>query len=480
MFSLNLIAASPFSLVYNQVGVESYPDAYIPEMWANESIAILEENMVIGNLVHRDFEPIIASYGDVVNTRKPGEFVAKRKTTADNVSVQTPTATSVPVVLNQHLHCSFLVKDGDQSKSFKDLVLEYLHPGMLSIARAVDQITSAQVYQFLPYSAGQLNQLSPTNAEQFLVNTRTVQNVNKAYVQDRNLVLGVQSEGQLLQDKTFLQAYSVGDDGTALREASLGRKFGYDIFMAQNTPYVTTTTDTVTGAVNNGAGYPAGTKTFTVDGLSAAITAGTWFTLGADGSGLGGDFTPLQVSSTVGGATPTSIVAKQAILTAVKDNAVVTLYGSGTVNFGGGYAQGWLKEITYTGFTIDPQVGQGVSFNTSTTVYGIIAVDTVNKTIVLDRPLEESAGIANADTVNLLPAGSYNLAFHKNAISLVTRPLALPMQGTGARAGIANFNGLSMRVVMTYDGNKQGTLVTLDTLIGIKVLDQKLGAIMLG
>lgn len=28
-------------------------DAFIPEFWANESIAILEENMIMGNLVHR-------------------------------------------------------------------------------------------------------------------------------------------------------------------------------------------------------------------------------------------------------------------------------------------------------------------------------------------------------------------------------------------------------------------------------------------
>ena len=37
---------------------------------------------------------------------------------------------------------------------------------------------------------------------------------------------------------------------------------------------------------------------------------------------------------------------------------------------------------------------------------------------------------------------------------------------------------MCMRVVMTYDGNKQGTLVTLDTLLGVKVLDKKLGAVM--
>lgn len=28
----------------------------VPELWARESLKILEENMVVGNLVHKDFE----------------------------------------------------------------------------------------------------------------------------------------------------------------------------------------------------------------------------------------------------------------------------------------------------------------------------------------------------------------------------------------------------------------------------------------
>ena len=44
-------------------------DALIPELWARESIAVLEENMVMGQLVHRDFSMDVADYGDVVNTR---------------------------------------------------------------------------------------------------------------------------------------------------------------------------------------------------------------------------------------------------------------------------------------------------------------------------------------------------------------------------------------------------------------------------
>lgn len=461
------LAGVPFLSVF-----DDYPDAYIPELWANESIAILEENMVIASLIHRDFEPIIAAYGDTVNTRKPGEFLAKRKTTADSVTVQTPTTTNVAVILNQHFHTSFLIKDGDQSKSFKDLVVEYLQPAMLSVARAIDQVVSSQVYQFINNGAGHLGVLDGTNADTYLLDTRQKLNINKAYVMGRNLVLSTVAETALLKDKNFTQAYAVGDEGTALREASLGRKYGFDIFMAQNTPFVDSSAqDTVAGAINNALGYPAGTTSFTVDAFVAAIPAGSWIK-------ITGDDTPLRVSSTTGGSTPTVIVTTKASKTAVLNDAVVTVYKPGAVNLTAGYASGWAKEIVYDTSVFDPQVGQLVSFTATGEVYGIIEVDTTAKTILLDRPLESA--LANDDKLFLGPGGSYNFAFHKNAIALVTRPLALPMQGTGARAGIANYNNMSMRVVMTYDGNKQGTLVTLDTLLGVKVLDVNLGAVMFG
>lgn len=471
-----LINASVFQTVY-----DDYPDAFIPELWANESIAILEENMVMGNLVHRDFENVIQEYGDIVNTRKPGEFTAKRKTSADNVTVQANTATNVPVPLDQHLHTSFIIKDADQSKSFKDLVMEYLYPAMLSIARAVDQILCGQVYQFMGNAVGHLDMLTGDNAETAILNVRQKMNINKAYVQGRNLVVGPRTETAILSDSKFLQAYSVGDDGTALREASLGRKLGFDFFMAQNMPFIdVNAADAVAGAVNNSGGYAAGTKTFTVDGFSAAINAGSWIMIQKDPATATstGDYTPLQVASTVGGATPTSITTVQAIQAAVPDNAKVVVGPVGAVNNASGYAAGWAKPIIYDTFTKDPQVGQMVTFGTGTTNYSIIEVNSSDKTITLDRPI--AAALANDDKIMLGPAGSYNFAFHRNALALVCRPLALPMPGTGARAGTANYNGFSMRVVFTYDGNKQGTLCTVDCLCGVKPLDTALGAVLLG
>jgi hypothetical protein len=47
-------------------------------------------------------------------------------------------------------------------------------------------------------------------------------------------------------------------------------------------------------------------------------------------------------------------------------------------------------------------------------------------------------------------------------------------------SGTANFNGLSIRVTITYHGVSQGHLVTVDMLGGVAKLEDKLGAVMMG
>jgi hypothetical protein len=73
------------------------------------------------------------------------------------------------------------------------------------------------------------------------------------------------------------------------------------------------------------------------------------------------------------------------------------------------------------------------------------------------------------------PPGNFSLCLHPNAIAFVNRPLAAPLAGAGALSYVANYNGLSIRVVITYDGKAQGHRVTVDMLAGVKVLDTSLG-----
>lgn len=463
---LNFIAA-PAMAVYFDNSI----DALIPEIWAQESLAILEENMIAGQMVYRDFENEIASYGDVVNTRKPSEFKAERKTNADSVTVQDVISTNIAVTLDQHIHVSFMIKDGEESKSFKNLIEEYLHPAMLAQARMIDQIVLGQFPQFLQYTYGSLGGLSGTTAKEYILGIRNVMNKNKADQGGRSLIWTPDGETAALNTEIFLTADKVGDEGTALREASLGRKLGLNHFMCQNMSSYVDSDITSTGAINLAAGYVKGTTTLVVDGFSAAIANNSWIK-------IAGDNTPLRVVSTSGGATPVGItVASPGIRHAVVDNAVVTIYGGAAINLSGGYAAGYSKYLAIDTFTKSPRVGQMVSFGTDPTsvVYTIVAVD-ATRGIMLDRPLE--ATLADNAVVNLAPGGDYNLAFHKNAIALVTRPLAQPRAGTGALSGVVNYNGLSMRAVITYDGNKQGHLVTLDALCGIKVIEPLLGAVL--
>ena len=445
-------------------------DPLIPEIWAFESIRILEEEMVMGNLVHRDFSSEIAQFGEIVHTRKPSEFKAVRKTNADNVTDQDVSATDVEVRLNQWIHVSFVIKDGEQTKAFKNLVQVYLEPAMMANARILDQSLVGQSVQFLSNSRGGLGKLDDTTAKLYLIDLDEMMNNNKAYASGRNLTLSANSKAGILKAQLFIAANERGDAGRAMREATVGRLFGFDTYMDINTPRASAgtlaATTTVTGA------HVAGDSTIA---LAADPGTGVYMT-------IVGDESPLREVSFAAGVATMSRGLNRAVL----GGAVVQPYSTGAVKNAAGYANGWVKSITVDG-TGKPHVGQLVAFNNTggsvirTPEYVIVQVDDLGGgdfDILLDRPLETV--LVDNDVVCYGPNGSYNFAFHRNALALVNRPLALPITGTGARSALAEHNGLSMRVVITYDGKAQGHRVTLDSLFGVKTLDVNLGGVLLG
>ena len=441
-------------------------DALIPELWAQESLLLLENQMVMGNLVHRDFEDEVAQFGDVVNTRRPTAFTATRKVDGDTLVAQEAQSTNIPVKLNQHWYTSFMIYDGEESKAFKELRDYYLVPAISSIAQAVDQSLCVQAYSFLTNVVGQLD-TDPTKLT--IIQAREKLTTNKCPLDGRNLVVTPNIEGVLLNIQDFVNAEKVGDDGTALREGSLGRKFGFNTFMSQNMPSIAAGNTTAGGQVDNVAGYAAGTTTMTVDTFVAAVAVGTWVT-------IAGDMIPQLVTGTVG-APCTQLTISPGLSAAVLNNAVITAYTPGAVNLGGGYAADYAKTIVVNGFAVAPKSGQMISSVATTYRYGAMGTPTTIA-LLLDRPLE--ATIADTSVVGIGPAGDYCLAFHPNAIALVTRPLAQPKPGTGALSYVANYNGLSVRVTITYSGSLQGHLVTVDILAGIKVLDTNMGCVLLG
>jgi hypothetical protein len=69
--------------------------------------------MVAAKLVHSDFENEIRNFGDVVNTRRPGNFKIKRKDDSTVLTQQAANTTNVRVPLDQWFYNSLIVQDGE-------------------------------------------------------------------------------------------------------------------------------------------------------------------------------------------------------------------------------------------------------------------------------------------------------------------------------------------------------------------------------
>ena len=425
----------------------------------------------MANLVHRDFSPLVASFGDVVNTRRPSEFSTKRKAQADPVVSQDATSTNVQVPLNQHVYQTFTIKDEESSLSFKELISYYMEPAAMQMARTVDRILCGQVHRFFANAAGKLAGMSSSTAKDEILEAREIMNINKAYPNGRNLVVSPQAETEMLKTELFIAANQRGDGGTSLEEARLGRVLGFDTYMDQNVNY-RNLADADTETMNHVTGASAGATGNIAITASNDITDGSfvWFT---------GDQQPQVVSAHTGTVTGVTLVDPYKY--AVSANAVGYVFKTAVV--GATYAIGYDKGLTLNTITANklPVVGQLLATGTgaSRKTYTIIEVDSVNTTsaiVWLDRPLE--VAVTAADEVFPGPHGSMCVAFHRDALALVTRPLALPNNSLGVQAAVGSYNDLAMRVAMQYDITNQGTIVTLDMLCGVALLDAKLGAVL--
>jgi len=440
-------------------------DAFIPEVWAAESLMVLEAEMVTAQLVHRNFSKEIAQQGDVVNTRRPAKFTAKRKGVNTNVVKQDATATNVPVTLDQHLYTSFIIKDGEESKGMQSLLDTYLQPAVTSIGRAVDEIVLMSQYQFATVGVGSLGSAA-TKTDAIAVDTK----FNELLVPadgNRHCVMTAATKGDLLNVTDFTKVNEAGDGGSALRRAQLGDLFDTHYWMSQNAPSIDTSLlNTVSKTVNLVGGYAKGYSGSIVIITGSIPTVGAWCEAGGR---------PYRITA----SDATHITFDRPLDTALPDAAPITINDStALVNLPAGYNVGDTEGIAVDSFAAgELQKGQGLTFDSVDNRYGVLSGLTTTE-MLLDRNLV--ANVANNAKIFGMPGGNWNWCFHQNAVGMISRPLAPPRAGTGALSATANMNGTTMRVTMTYDGDAQGHLVTVDLLFGIKVFDANMGFIMYG
>lgn len=198
-----------------------------PDIIAREALMVLRNNAVMANLVHRDYSSeFVAGVGDTITIRKPATFEAKEY--AGSISVQDANETGVPVKMDKHLDVSFAVTSKQLSMDIEDFSKQLLVPAMQAFADKVDRY-------LLGLKADITNSVPATNAAQNdVIDARAYLTKAAAPLTERRFVYGSDMETKLLKTDLFTSAEKVGDEGTALREASLGRKYGMDFYVDQN------------------------------------------------------------------------------------------------------------------------------------------------------------------------------------------------------------------------------------------------------
>lgn len=214
-----------------------------PEIIAKEALLQLRNNAVMSNLVYRDYSSEFAAVGDTITVRKPATFEAKEY--EGTLSVQNASETGVEVKMDKLLDVSFAVTTKEMSLDIEDFSKQLLQPAMMAFADKIDSYLialEASCTNRVSHASGAIAPADIIAARKMLVQ-------NAAPLADRRFVCGAVAEADLLGNELFVAADKVGDAGTVLREASLGRKFGMDIYCDQNIAKTTDKTSNYTPSI---------------------------------------------------------------------------------------------------------------------------------------------------------------------------------------------------------------------------------------
>lgn len=296
----------------------------------------LREQVALVKIANRDYEQEItaAKRFATVNVAVPAA-VATRTVAPDVVppAVTAVTPTSIPVTLDTWKEAPFAMDDKGLSQVDRGILPMQAREAVKALANGIEDFLWALYPKSYGYSGVAGTTPFATDLSAFL-DGRKVANNQLMDMDPRYMVINTDAEANALGLRAFQDASFRGDtDG--IINGQIGRKLGALWLMSQRVPTSVTGTYAYPGTpyeVNNGAGYPIGTKTVTCDGgaLGTLVVGDIIQFVGP--TGTSGHAQTYTVVSTVGVATITSITFEPGLVVAVADNDDIAKKGAHVLN----------------------------------------------------------------------------------------------------------------------------------------------------
>ena len=208
----------------------------IVKLVAADALPALTGNLVMGNLVNRDYEAVLAHAGDTVNIVVPPVLVANNIAEGGTVNAQNPSLGNAQIVLNTHAEATFQIPDVTKALAFPELLRTYMQPAVIAIAERVER-DLLNLY-------GQFTANSPVGASSTAITEATIDAAETSLfaakvpaTAPKYLVVDSNTYSQIRQIPRFSEYYSAGEAGLrSIVEGNVGKMKDFFIFRSQFVP----------------------------------------------------------------------------------------------------------------------------------------------------------------------------------------------------------------------------------------------------
>ncbi|MBK9170636.1 MAG: hypothetical protein IPM24_24675 [Bryobacterales bacterium] len=205
----------------------------IVKLVAADALPALVGNLVMGNLVNRDYEPTLAQAGDTVNIPIPPTLQANNITEGGSVTTQNPDLGNSQIVLDSHVEATFQIPDVTKVLAVPDLLNVYLQPAVVAIAQRIESDLMGLYPGFTtnsPVGTGgsAITEATVDAAETALFNAKLPAS------EPKYLVVDGATYSQLRQIPRFSEYQTAGEAGLrALVDGSVGKIKDFFVFRSQ-------------------------------------------------------------------------------------------------------------------------------------------------------------------------------------------------------------------------------------------------------
>jgi P22 coat protein - gene protein 5 len=209
----------------------------IVKLVAADALPALVGNLVMGNLVNRDYEPVLAQAGDTVNIPIPPVLVANNMAEGAQVQPQNPNLGNAQIVLNTHAEATFQIPDVTKVLAVPDLLQVYMQPAVVAIA---EKIETDLLNLYAEFSANTpvgtagtpLTEAAIDQAESALFSAKV------PAAESKYLVVDAATYSQLRQIERFSEYQTAGEAGLrALIDGAVGKIKDFFVLRSQFVAY---------------------------------------------------------------------------------------------------------------------------------------------------------------------------------------------------------------------------------------------------